>query len=213
MRKKTEWGVEMAKLRQPSEHMVLGKPFAAELQIFFDPAGESATKIASEKRASQIKLENTFKVISDATPRSIGTKLNKAVASILFYTVAECDKKLIAKKPKEFKACEEKLVNATNATSDFFESLKLNSLKKKSGNRKVEMKVLIDRLDKEYFYQYEGSATEPPCYEGFAWNVYSKAMPVREKYIAMLEKLYSKNEDFAFKLRGNNRRVQPINKR
>jgi len=72
MRKKTNWGVEMAKLRQPSEHMVLGKPFAAELQIFFKPAGESATRIAKEKTASKIQLENTFKVISDATERSIG---------------------------------------------------------------------------------------------------------------------------------------------
>lgn len=72
------------------------------------------------------------------------------------------------------------------------------------------MEVLIARLNKEYFYQYEGSDTEPPCNEGFAWNVYSKAMPVRAKHLAMLEKFYSKNKDFAFGIRGNNRRVQPI---
>lgn len=72
MRKKTNWGVEMAKLRQPSEHMVLGKPFAAELQIFFNPAGEHKAKIKEEETASKIQLENTFKVISDATDRSIG---------------------------------------------------------------------------------------------------------------------------------------------
>lgn len=77
--------------------------------------------------------------------------MNKAVASILFYSVAECEKKFDKeKKPikeKEFKVCEEKLVNSTNATSEFFESLKLNSLKKNGKKLKVEMKVLIERLN------------------------------------------------------------------
>jgi len=65
----------------------------------------------------------------------------------------------------------------------------------------------------EYFYQYDGSMTAPPCTEGVSWNVYSKVLKTRKKYIVALKKLFSENQKFAFGLRGNNRRTQEMGER
>lgn len=65
----------------------------------------------------------------------------------------------------------------------------------------------------EYFYQYDGSMTKPPCTEGVSWNVYSKVLRTRKKYIVALKKLFIKNKKFAWGLRGNNRRVQNFGER
>jgi len=53
----------------------------------------------------------------------------------------------------------------------------------------------------------------PPCTEGVAWTVYSKALPVRAAHIQLLKDFYGDNKYFAFEIRGNNRRTQPIGDR
>jgi len=50
----------------------------------------------------------------------------------------------------------------------------------------------------------------PPCTEGVSWNVYSKVLMTRKKHITALKKMFSENNDFAFGLRGNNRRTQDM---
>lgn len=69
-------------------------------------------------------------------------------------------------------------------------------------------------MKQEYFYQYNGSLTTPAgaCAEGVKWNVYAKALPVRDALMKDLIAMYPGWDAFAQK-RGNNRRTQPLNDR
>lgn len=114
--------------------MILGKTFDAELQFYFNPTGEYLQTLNAEKTASRIQLENTFKVISDATRGSIGRQRKQAVASILFYSVSDCVK--VKDKETEYKECQAKLKKKTAGTYDFFNSLQLRKLKGADGRVK-----------------------------------------------------------------------------
>jgi hypothetical protein len=71
---------------------------------------------------------------------------------------------------------------------------------------------MMEGINMEYFYQYSGSVTKPPCVEGVEWNVYSKVLYARRENIEKLKKEFSGNKKFAFG-QGNNRRTQKMNDR
>jgi len=61
---------------------------------------------------------------------------------------------------------------------------------------------LIDSLDEEEFWSYNGSLTTPPCTEGVKWTVMRKVQPISQKQFEDLTALAD-----------NNRELQPINSR
>lgn len=118
-----------------------------------------------------IASKNRFKVESDANLDSKGKLTERAIASILFQGVDECNKE---KKKAENKGndtlvwrkmddCIVTLDKTVNATDKFFESLNkaVKDGKIKSIKNKISFKKLIADLQQEYFYQYDGSTTEP----------------------------------------------------
>jgi carbonic anhydrase len=108
-----------------------------------------------------------------------------------------------------YQGCVEKLDKKVAASDALFKGLKVLN---KSWDEKIDWAAVMKGINMEYFYQYSGSITKPPCVEGVEWNVYSKVLYTRAKYINGLKKQFTTNENFAFG-QGNNRRTQKMNDR
>jgi len=71
---------------------------------------------------------------------------------------------------------------------------------------------LIEALDTQNFWSYNGSLTTPPCTEGIKWTVISKPMPISKDVMKLINDEYKDNAKFAAG-KGNNRKVMPYNGR
>jgi len=71
---------------------------------------------------------------------------------------------------------------------------------------------LIEALDTQNFWSYNGSLTTPPCTEGIKWTVLSKPMPVSAAVMKIINDEYKDNTKFAAG-KGNNRVIMPMNGR
>ena len=71
---------------------------------------------------------------------------------------------------------------------------------------------LIEALDTQNFWSYNGSLTTPPCTEGIKWTVLSKPMPVSAAVMKIINDEYKDNAKFAAG-KGNNRVIMPYNGR
>lgn len=112
-----------------------------------------------------------------------------------------------------YNKCNKKLDEKVAASDAFFENLfNKETVSKRTGVTLdgeffIDWAAVMKGINMEYFYQYSGSQTSPPCIEGVEWNVYSKVLKTRKKFISQLEKEFKGNEAFAFKRNGNNRRA------
>lgn len=66
--------------------------------------------------------------------------------------------------------------------------------------------MLTENVNPEFFYEYSGSLTTPPCTEGITWNVMAKAVPICQSAYNAIVKANMKATTVPG--RGNNRRVQ-----
>jgi hypothetical protein len=106
-----------------------------------------------------------------------------------------------------YEKCERLRAKKCKNTGAFFEALA------KGGKTALPIHNMLKEVKEDFFYQYQGSLTEPPCTEGVKWMVFSKPLPICSEHLATFKNKYSNSEDFAGKIRGNNRRVQDMNDR
>jgi len=150
----------------------------------------------------------------------VGKKIQKAATSILFYEINDQACEDLKPNTDKVDECVKKMKKDTkylNETEEFFDSLDLADIAPSDaperGNRATDKLTakfgeLMEALRQEYFYQYDGSLTEPPCHEGVKWNVYARSLPAWPRHMKLLKKMFASYGD-----NGNARRTQPTNGR
>jgi carbonic anhydrase len=81
----------------------------------------------------------------------------------------------------------------------------------------VPLMALLDSLNPDEFYSYDGSLTTPPCTEGVRWTVLKNAAYISPENMKSMNARYVDNAIFAPDCEGcsggNNRLTHPINDR
>jgi hypothetical protein len=207
--------------------MVLGKAYDAELQFYFDPAEKddadhgSTWKVVSASNKSDTNLSQRKKIaatsifftsVDACKTDKVALEGKKAVIKVLSETKDAAGKvtKVMSteRDVKNYNLCAKNLDKKVAASDALFKGMG-KPTKGTKKNLKINWATVLKGINMEYFYQYSGSQTKPPCTEGVEWNVYSKVLYTRSKYIDSLKNEFSKNEKFAFGgKQGNNRRTQ-----
>jgi carbonic anhydrase len=76
----------------------------------------------------------------------------------------------------------------------------------------VNLTQLVESLNFNELYHYQGSLTTPPCSENVSWLVVNDPQPISTAQVQMFNNMWSANEAFAGG-QGNNREVQKANGR
>ena len=101
--------------------------------------------------------------------------------------------------------------------NDFLTALIANSTSANATSKKwtvgsLPLMTLINKLDSESLYHYQGSLTTPPCNETVSWIVVNDPQPISQNQLNFFNNKWMGNKTFA-KGFGNNRETQPLNDR
>jgi carbonic anhydrase len=76
----------------------------------------------------------------------------------------------------------------------------------------IDLGQLLENVNVNEFYTYQGSLTTPPCTEGVLWLVSNTPQTLSAGQLEFFSSHWAENVDFA-NGNGNNRAVQPLNSR
>lgn len=72
---------------------------------------------------------------------------------------------------------------------------------------------MIDRIDTEEFYFYEGSFTTPNCTEDVEWLIFYEPLYISAEQVDLIHEKWMDNKTFSGYEEGNIRKTQPLNER
>lgn len=100
-----------------------------------------------------------------------------------------------------------------NTANAFLDSIMADSATTKGFTTgPVELASFLTGLDFTKYWQYDGSLTTPPCWEGIKWTVLEEVQPISAEQLAVFSGNWADDTNFA-KGKGNHRVVQPLNAR
>jgi carbonic anhydrase len=178
----------------PSEHMIEGQRFDAEMQLFHLHPGRRRTP--------------TLSVVMQATPGGYNYYLQAALDAFEYvYNVhrAQCSKK--RRKERQLVTDMHKILGNKSTTNNDLHGIDYNTWAEYSTdlddpeferNRILQERMLqygvwdphhIALVPSIYFYGYEGSLTEPPCGEWVSWFICDKPMIISTSQLEQMKKL------------------------